>query len=91
MKTTETFSKRFLSICAGVSLVLISAAAFVYSTKPSFAEEITTIKNYPQTGTSENFIPLGIDNGVAYWIVYNTTEGYKFRKSSVSNPKWQEK
>jgi hypothetical protein len=91
MKTTDNFSRRFLSICAGVSLVLISAAAFVYSAKPSLAGVNKATKSIIQTGTNENFIPLGIENGVAYWIVYNTTEGYKFRKSSVSNPKWQEK
>lgn len=85
----DNFSKRFLSVSAGISLVLISGAAFLYSAKNSVAAE-TKLKTTIQTA-NEDFIPLGIDNGTAYWIVYNTADGYKFRKSAVSNPKWVEK
>ena len=91
MQTNDNFSKRFLSVCAGLSLVLLSGAAFVYSTKASVAAEKTTTAKVVQTGTSENFVPLGISNGTAYWIVYNTSDGYKFRKSSISAAKWEEK
>jgi len=90
MKTTDNFSKRFLSICAGVSLVMLSAAAFVFSMQPSQAAEKTGLKSY-QVGTAENYIPLGINNGYAYWIIYNTNDGYKFRKANVSSAKWEEK
>ncbi|MFL5752108.1 MAG: hypothetical protein ACJ76F_01775 [Bacteroidia bacterium] len=91
MKSTDNFSKRFLSVCAGLSLVLLSGAAFVYSAKTSVAAEKPLVGKTIQVGTAENFVPLGISNGVAYWIVYNTSDGYKFRKASVSAPKWEEK
>jgi hypothetical protein len=91
MKTSDNFSKRFLSICAGISLVMLSAAAFVFSMQPSrAAEKMPAIKSY-QVGTAENYIPIGINNGYAYWIIYNTNDGYKFRKASISNAKWEEK
>lgn len=91
MKTSDNFSKRFLSICAGVSLVMLSAAAFVFSIQPSQAAEKISASKPFQVGTAENYIPLGISNGYAYWIVYNTNDGYKFRKASVSAAKWEEK
>lgn len=91
MKTSDNFSKRFFSICAGISLVMLSSAAFVFSMQSSQAAENTTNTKSYQTGTAENYIPLGITNGFAYWIVYNTSDGYKFRKASVSSAKWEEK
>ncbi len=92
MQTTDNFSKRFLTVCAGISMILLSGAAFMYTAKPSHAKEQTTAHKVTlQDGSSENFIPLGIANGTAYWIVYNNAAGYKFRKSAVSNPKWEEK
>lgn len=90
MKTSDNFSKRFFSICAGISLVLLSASAFVFSMQSSHAAEKTGIKSY-QMGTAENYIPIGIHNGYAYWIIYNTTDGYKFRKANVTSAKWEEK
>ena len=89
MTTTDNFSKRFFSICAGISLVLLSASAFVFSMQSSHAAE-KSVKSY-QVGTAENYIPIGINNGYAYWIIYNTSDGYKFRKSSISSAKWEEK
>jgi hypothetical protein len=91
MPTTDNFSKRFLSVCAGISIVLLSGAAFMYSTKQSIAAEKTATVKPAQTGTAENYIPLGISNGTAYWIVYNTSDGYKFRKANISAAKWEEK
>lgn len=91
MKTSDNFSKRFLSICAGISLVLLSASAFVFSMQSSHAAEKTTVPQSYQMGTAENYIPIGINNGYAYWIIYNTTDGYKFRKANISNAKWEEK
>lgn len=89
MKTTDNFSKRFFSICAGISLVMFSAAAFVFSMQSSQAAE-KTAKPY-QVGTAENYIPVGINNGYAYWIIYNTSDGYKFRKANIGSAKWEEK
>jgi hypothetical protein len=89
MKTTDNFSKRFFTICAGISLVMLSSAAFVFSMQPSQAAE-KSIKSY-QVGTAENYIPIGINNGYAYWIIYNTSDGYKFRKANIANAKWEEK
>jgi hypothetical protein len=88
MKTTDNFSKRFLSICAGISLVLLSGAAFMYSTKSANA---AAPKSMIQTGTAENYIPLGIHNGYGYWMVYNTSDGYKFRKTNMAGSQWVEK
>ncbi|MCD6067513.1 MAG: hypothetical protein K0S33_2339 [Bacteroidetes bacterium] len=88
MKTTDNFSKRFLSICAGISLVLLSGAAFMYSTKSANA---AAPKSTLQTGTAENYIPVGISGGYAYWVIYNTSDGYKFRKANISSGKWEEK
>ena len=90
MTTSDNFSKRFFSICAGISLVLLSSAAFVFSMQSSHAEEVTTRHSY-QVGTAENYIPIGINNGYAYWIIYNTADGYKFRKANISGAKWEEK
>lgn len=87
---TDNFSKRFFSICGGISLVLISSAAFTYSIKSSEAATPVT-KSIIQTGTAENYIPIQISNGYAYWLVFNTTDGYKFRKASITSGKWEEK
>jgi hypothetical protein len=91
MNTTDNFSKRFLTVCAGLSMVLLSGAALVYTAKPSMADPKTVSNKFIQSGTSENYIPLGIANGTAYWVVYNTSDGYKFRKASISSAKWEEK
>ena len=61
----------------------------MYTAKLSMAEEKANTGKIIQTGTAENYIPLGIANGTAYWIAYNTTDGYKFRKSSISSAKWE--
>ena len=90
MQTNNNFPKRFLTVCAGISMVLLSGAAFVYSAKPSVAESKTVAKPV-QTGTNENYIPIGINNGYAYWVIYNTSDGYKFRKANISSGKWEEK
>jgi len=91
MTPQDTFSKRFLTICMGVSAVMLSAAALIYSIQPSqAAEKVIPVRSY-QVGTAENYIPLGISNGYAYWIVYNVSDGYKFRKANISAAKWEEK
>lgn len=91
MKTSDNFSKRFFSICAGISLVMFSAAAFVFSMQSSHAAEKSPVLKSYQVGTAENYIPIGIHNGYAYWIIYNTSDGYKFRKANVTSAKWEEK
>lgn len=98
MKTTDQFSRRFMSICAGVSAVLLSGAALMYSAKTTYAAESMEIPVLPkqkemnlQMGTNENYIPISIVNGYAYWLIFNTTDGYKFRKMNIQSPKWEEK
>lgn len=97
MKTNDQFSKRFMSICVGISAVMLSCAAFMYSVKPSYAAEPMDLPVLPnkeanlQMGTNENYIPIVVVNGYAYWLIFNTTDGYKFRKMSIQSPKWEEK
>ena len=94
MKQENNFSKKFLTICAGIAIILCSASLFIFSINQSYANnpdiprQDHSIMVQPERGTLENYIPLGIYEGNAYWVIFNTTDGYKFRKSPVSGSHW---
>ena len=93
MKNSDNFPRKFLSICFGISMVLASSSLFVISIQSSFASKsVEAIPNslelVEQTGTSENYISLGIKDDFAYWVVFNEDDGYKFRKSSIKGSHW---
>lgn len=80
---------KFFSYCAGISMVLIAASLFVFSIRTTIAAPKAV--SLPQSGTAENYIPLGISNGYGYWIIFNTSDGYKFRKAKLEGGKFEEK
>lgn len=79
----------------GASAVLLSGAAFMYSIKTTYAAEPVELPHAygtnVQVGTNENYIPISIVDGYAYWLIFNTTDGYKYRKISIKSSRWEEK
>lgn len=67
MKNLDNFSRRFLSISISLSIVLLSAAAFMFSIKTVNAS--STAPKFPSPyNASENYSPLGIYNGYVYYF-----------------------
>ncbi|MFT5820395.1 MAG: hypothetical protein ACI8ZM_001637 [Crocinitomix sp.] len=92
MKKNVNSPKRFLSICLGITMVMSSLSLFMFSVQSSYAEVPSVSEPLysapPQVGTSENFIPISIHDGYAYWIIFNVDDGYKYRKSPISGGHW---
>jgi hypothetical protein len=92
MKKNVDFPKSFLSICLGITIVLSALSLFMYSVNSSYAEtprmSPLNTSGIPQVGTAENYIPITIKDGYAYWLIFNVTDGYKFRKSPINGDHW---
>ena len=93
MKNLDQFSKRFLAVSLGIAVVFAAASLFLFSVQSSFATDAdevvpATYENVLQTGTAENYIPLGIEGGYGYWVIFNTRDGYKFRRTPISGGHW---
>ncbi|HWY11131.1 MAG TPA: hypothetical protein VN026_07395 [Bacteroidia bacterium] len=85
-------NKKMLSLATSVSMILLSASAFILSVNHTFADSPVqkTGFNIPQkTGVSSGceIYPFGVVAGKAYWIEYNST-GWNFKASTIS--KWTE-
>jgi hypothetical protein len=86
----NTTNKKMLSVATSISMVLLSASAFVLSVNKSFAEPVITKDNFSQPFNAKKMInsgteiyPFGVVNGKAYWLEYNT-QGWNFRNSDIS-------
>lgn len=93
MKNLDHFSKRFLAISVGIAVVFAALSLFMFSVQSTFASQsdegqLTTYEEVLQSGTAENFIPLGIEDGYGYWVIFNTKDGYKFRRTPISGGHW---
>ena len=93
MNNSKLFSSKFLSVCTGISIVFLSMSLFIFSINSSTASEVVPapqgveVPNL-QVGTAENFISFGIKDGTAYWAVFNTADGYKFRSTPITGAHW---
>ncbi|HXP51619.1 MAG TPA: hypothetical protein VN922_16800 [Bacteroidia bacterium] len=61
---------KFLSVCLGISAVLLSASVFVYSISPAKAAAPISVKAPVLTNSGTDEYPLGITGGYAYWFEY---------------------
>jgi len=89
MNNNKLFSRKFLSVCTGISIVFLSMSLFVFSINSSTASEAMPAPSSPevpnlQIGTAENFISFGINDGTAYWAVFNTADGCKFHSTPIT-------
>lgn len=83
-------NKKMLSMATSISMILLSASAFMLSINKTFADPATTKNNFPKSFSSKKMIdsgteiyPFGIVSGKAYWIEYNT-QGWNFKNSEIS-------
>lgn len=83
MKNLDLFSKRIFTVSLSLSMLLLSAAIFVYSIKPAHAKPGFLGPNpFPNpTVASENYCSLGIYNGYVYyfWVSGSTVEFSKIK------------
>lgn len=84
MKTLDPFSKKFLSVCLGASIVLLSAGFLVNSVAPAKAESKNLINEKISTGSGVEIYPLGNTGGNAYWLEFSDNSGWKFRAESLT-------
>ncbi len=68
----DLFVKRFLVICLGLSMVIMSVAFLLRSVSPAQASTTTPVEPAKaQYGSGVEIYPLGINNGTAYWLEFN--------------------
>ncbi|MFH0893849.1 MAG: hypothetical protein V2A54_05380 [Bacteroidota bacterium] len=72
MFKTDLFAKRFLLVCAGVSMVVLSVAFLIRSTQNAQANApaVAPSGKTASYGSGVEIYPMGISNGTAYWLEY---------------------
>jgi hypothetical protein len=80
MKNSDMFSKRFLSISIGLSLILISASLFILTLKNATPSKAET--QPPSQNEQYSVYPCGISDGYAYYIW--TGDKWTFEKMPLS-------
>ena|SRR6478735_2679948 len=77
------FSKRFFTVCCGVSITILSVAALLYATKPATASGVPQsnfVTPAPAAGSGKYVMQYDVgqaQNGSFYWQVfaYNSETG----------------
>lgn len=84
MLKSDVFAKRFLMICAGVSMVILSAAFLIRSSQPAHANpSVAPSGKVAKTGSGVEIYPMGIANGTAYWLEF--VDSWQFNSKPVAN------
>ena len=87
MKNLDPFSRRFLVICLGLSMVFATASLLVFSAKPVHARSVSPIPgNGKINGSSSEIYPMSVHNGTIYFLeFYNNAWQYQ----SVKVENWK--
>ncbi|PCJ87542.1 MAG: hypothetical protein COA57_04460 [Flavobacteriales bacterium] len=85
MKTLDAFSKRFLAVTLGTSLVLASLGFFVLSVNGAIAGPKTPKNSLmPLSESGADIYPFGIHDDTFYWLEYNSN-GWHFRTKAKAD------
>lgn len=93
MKSLDVVSQRIMSVCVGLSLVLVSAAILIFSvssvhTAQAAPEHAIPLEesNLPWDASVRGSVGLGIVNNTGYFVVYsNPNMLYKVDLSEARN------
>ena len=103
MKHLDKFSRRFLVVCVGLSMVASAFALLFFSATPSYADgddpmamPFSVPSSQPTAITERSngdiWMPVGIVGNHFYWIVHDKSSGYLFRRADLDDDyKWKQK
>ena len=82
MKKLELSPGKFFSVCAGISIVILSVSILISTVGTANANDtapsnVTSPINAPMVESGVNVYPFGYHDGSFYWLEYNNT-GWHF-------------